>query len=377
MATTDNHDVLALLREGRPRTKTELAQLTGQARSTIGIRLDALLERGLVTILDEAVSTGGRPSLSYAFNAKAGVVLAADLGATHAYLGVTDLAGEILAHRREELAIGDGPVAVLDRVADAWDDQLVGLGLTAADVRGAGLGLPGPVEHSTGRPVSPPIMPGWDDFDVPAYVAGRFDVPVLVDNDVNILALGEWTERYPDETDLLVVKVATGIGAGLVCAGRLSRGAQGAAGDIGHIQVAAESSRVCRCGQSGCLEAYASGRGIAQSLADLGSAAATSDDVVELVRSGDPEATRLSREAGRLIGEVLSACVAILNPGRIVVGGEMARSGETLLAGIREAIYQRAQPLATRQLSVVTMQDPERGGVRGAARMALDAILAA
>lgn len=376
MGEVDGRDVLAVLRKGEPLTKTELAQITGQARSTVALRLDALVGSGLVKVLDEAVSTGGRPSLSYAFNDKAGVVLVADIGASHAYLGVADLGGELLAQERESLAISDGPTAVLDEALVVWRRQLKALGLGAGDVRGAGIGLPGPVEHSTGRPVSPPIMPGWDGFDVPHHISAEFGVPVFVDNDVNILALGEWTNSYPDETDILVVKVATGIGAGVVSAGRLVRGAQGAAGDIGHVQVIGDDGRSCRCGQIGCLEAYASGRGIAETIREQGGSAETTDDVVALVRAGDASTTQLSRDAGRLIGRVLSMCVALLNPGRIVIGGEMAMVGETLLAGVRETIYKRSQPLATRQLSVVTMRDPASGGLRGAARLVLDEILA-
>ncbi|MDN4476085.1 ROK family transcriptional regulator [Demequina sp. SYSU T00192] len=368
-------DVLAILREGEPRTKSELAQLTGQARSTIAMRLDSLTGRGLVRESDGVVSTGGRPSVTYEFNAAGGVVLAADLGARHAYLAVVDLGGTVLAHRREDIDIAAGPDAVLSAVLEAWESQLRELGVAAA-VWGAGVGLPGPVEHSTGMPVSPPIMPGWDGVDVRGRIRKVFDVPVVVDNDVNLLALGEWTTRFPDESDLVVVKVATGIGAGIISGGGLTRGAQGAAGDIGHIQVVGAQPRLCRCGQTGCLEAYASGRGIAESLRAEGVEAASADDVVRLVRAGHPLATRVSREAGRMIGEVLATCVSILNPGQIVIGGEMAESGETLLAGIREAIYQRSQPLATRQLAVSTVQHPDRGGVVGAARIVLDEILA-
>jgi predicted NBD/HSP70 family sugar kinase len=368
-------DVLSILRGGTPRTKSELAALTGQARSTVSLHIDALAERGLVSPLNEATATRGRPSALYAFRPGAGMVLAADLGAHHAHLAVTDLSGSVLSHEQITMAISEGPDAVLKRVIISWQAQFAKLDVNPQGIVGAGVGLPGPVEHETGRPVSPPIMPEWDGFDVVGMLRGAFDVPVLVDNDVNLLALGEWIRYCPGETDLIVVKVATGIGAGIVSGGQLIRGSQGAAGDIGHIIAHPGSDRLCRCGQVGCLEAVASGSAIAQTLRLEGIAAEDTDDVVALVRAGDPHALRAVREAGRTLGETLSACVAILNPNRIILGGEISSVGEPILAGIRETIYRRAQPLATRSLSISTMKDPVMGGVVGAVHMALEAVL--
>lgn len=375
-ATVAAPDLLTVLRTSGPRTKSELASLTGQARSTVSVRLEALTRRGLVVALDEAASTGGRPSTVYSFRYDAAVVLVADVGATHAVLAVTDLAGTVLASENVSTLIAEGPDIVIPRLVQGWEGLLVGLARQASDVMAIGLGLPGPVEHESGIPISPPIMPGWDQVDVPARVRQHIDVPVLVDNDVNVLARGEWTTTCSQESDVLVVKVATGIGAGIISGGRLMRGSQGAAGDIGHIQLAGAGDRLCRCGQVGCLEAVASGRGVAQTLRDEGVDAQSAMDVVALVRAGHPQAIRASRDAGRLIGEALSACVAVLNPSRIIIGGEMADAGEPLLAGIREAVYRRSQPLATRRLQISTVHDPQLGGVVGAALMALDAVLA-
>jgi predicted NBD/HSP70 family sugar kinase len=373
---TAGQDVLSILRDGIPRTKTQLAAITKQARSTISLRLDELERRGLVTQLGNMAETGGRPSTLYSFSHDAGLILAADFEITHAVFAVTNLNGTVLAHERIALLISDGPKTALEKMAQIFKQLLEGLRRPRKDVKGIGIGLPGPVERSTGRPISPPIMPGWDGFDVVTAVKKWFDVPVIVDNDVNIMALGEVSNTWKDESDLLVVKVATGIGAGIISGGRLVHGALGAAGDIGHIAVHGAEERLCRCGQLGCLEAIASGRGVAQTLADNGLAAETTSDVIALVRAGNSLATRVTREAGRLIGEVLAACVALLNPNQIVLGGELAEAGEPLLAGIRETIYRRGQPLATRQLHVSMASDPVLAGVIGASRLVQDVILA-
>ena len=202
-------------------------------RSTIAARVDLLLAAGLVTPTGEAVSTGGRPPATFAFNPGARVVLAVDLGATHVRLAVTDLAGTVLSEHHEPLAIADGPDVVLDRVATIGLTLISDAGRRLADLAGVGVGLPGPVEHSSGRPINPPIMPGWDDADVPGHLGQLLGVPVLVDNDVNIMALGEHATEYPQVEHLLFVKVATGIGAGIISDGQILRGAQGAPGVSG------------------------------------------------------------------------------------------------------------------------------------------------
>ena len=276
----------------------------------------------------------------FAFNRDAGVVLAADLGATHSRVAVTDLGGEVLVEGAEEIAIADGPDAVW--LARATFDELLGrVGRSHADVRGIGVGVPGPVEFATGTPVAPPIMPGWDGYRVSDRLADRFGAPTLVDNDVNIMALGEHWKAWRAYDHLLFVKVGTGIGCGIITDGRIHRGAQGAAGDIGHIHVPG-NEEICRCGNRGCLEAVAGGGAMAARLRRPGIEAANSRDVVRHVRDGRPEAMQLVRQAGRELGEVLAASVNFFNPGVIVIGGDIAHADEHLLAGVREVVYQRA-----------------------------------
>ena len=193
--------------------------------------------------------------------------------------------------------------------------MLAEFGRTHADVRGAGVGVPGPVEFATGTPVAPPIMPGWDGYRVGGRLAEYFGAPTLVDNDVNIMALGEHYKAWRAYDHLLFVKVGTGIGCGIITEGRIHRGAQGAAGDIGHIHVPG-NLEICRCGNSGCLEAVAGGGAMAARLRAEGIAAENSRDVVRHVREGRAEAMQLVRQAGRELGEVLAASRQLLQPGR-------------------------------------------------------------
>ncbi|MFH5824849.1 ROK family protein [Georgenia sp. AZ-5] len=368
-------DLFQLLRDGRSWTRSEIAARTGQARSTIAARVDQLVGIGLVEPAGEASSTGGRPPATFRFNPAVRVVLAVDLGAVHARLAVTDLAGTVLAEAGEPLAIADGPDRVLDWVGTAGRGLVESTGRPASDLVAVGVGLPGPVEHSTGRPVNPPIMPGWHGYDVAARLRGAFDAPVLVDNDVNLMALGEHTVVMPGVQDLLFVKVATGIGSGIISDGQLRRGAQGAAGDLGHIKVRQGPQLPCRCGNTGCLEAVASGTAIAAALREKGLDATTSSDVVELVHAGDVTAGRAVRQAGRVIGGVLAGCVNLLNPSVIVVGGSLAAAGEQLIAGIREVVYQDSLPLATQHLRVVVSRTAGRAAVLGASGMATAHVL--
>ena len=368
-------EIFQILRDGRARTKAELAVLTGLARSTVSSRVDALVASGLVHPAGEAVSTGGRPPARVAFNPLAGIVLAVDLGATHATIALADLSGRILSSRTRSLRIADGPESVLDSVIAEGTQLLEAGGHDGSHLVGVGIGVPGPVEHSTGRPTNPPIMPGWDRFDVPAYVQRTFDLPVLVDNDVNILALGERAVSWPHVDDLIFVKVATGIGAGIISGGELQRGAQGSAGDMGHVQVPYSHDSPRPPGDERDLEAIASGTAIAADLRSQGIDASDSSDVVQLVRAGNPAAIAATRQAGREVGEVLATVVNMLNPSIIVIGGSVARAGEHLLAGVREVVYRRSIPLATQHLGIVQSQAGETSGVLGAAIMVVQHVL--
>jgi predicted NBD/HSP70 family sugar kinase len=367
-------DLFQLLRDGQARTRAELSQLSALGRAPVAARVDAMLAVGLLRPAGERVSTGGRPPTRFRLDPTARIVLAVDLGASHATVGLVDLSGSVLVHRTEPCDIADGPVAVLDHVAALGQELLEAQGRAVADVAGVGIGLPGPVEHATGRPANPPIMPGWHDFDVPAHLGRTFTGPVLVDNDVNLMALGEHV-RGSAGPHLLLVKVATGIGAGIVSDGRLLRGALGSAGDLGHVRVSGAPDARCRCGNVGCLEAVAAGPAVAARLREEGLDVSSAQDVVDAVARGEVAALNAIRDAGRSLGEVLATCVNLLNPSVIVVSGTIASAGEYLLAGVREVVYERSLPLATADLRIVATGVGDLGGLLGAGAMVVDEVL--
>jgi predicted NBD/HSP70 family sugar kinase len=366
-----------LVRGGQASSRAELARVTGLARSTVSQRVDALLGLGLLIEQGGGPSTGGRPPTQLAFDAASGVVLCADLGATHCRLAVSDLDCTVLAEVPAETNIASGPDVVLPWLLDRFGELLTEAGRTASDVRGIGIGVPGPVEFAAGRSVSPPIMPGWDGVPIPAAFADRYPgVPVLVDNDVNVMALGEyWTYWRHDVDDLLFVKVATGIGCGIVAHGMIHRGADGTAGDLGHVQIADAGDVLCRCGNRGCVEAVASGGALARELEASGIEAKDTRDVVALVRAGNPQALTLVRQAGRLVGEVLAGAVNFFNPSVIVIGGDLAHAHEQFFAGAREVVYRRSTALATQHLELTRSRLDDRAGVIGCAVTVVEQIL--
>ena len=379
--------VLDEIRSARSRSRAELVARTGLSRGVVAQRVSELIDIGLVVEGDVGPSTGGRPPRHISFRADAGHVLVADLGATSIDVAVTDLDGRILGHRDEPADIATGPEACLQRVEELFSELSSDTRDLAGRLWGVGIGVPGPVDFRSGRPVSPPIMPGWDGYPVRERFTTRYDAPVWVDNDVNLLALGEWRSGIAVGHDnVVVVKIGTGIGAGIISNGRMHRGAQGAAGDVGHIQVVDDRSVICRCGNIGCLEALAGGSALARS----GEAAAldgrserlrvaldqhgrvTAEDVSRAASFGDAVGVALLQEAGHRVGLTLASVVNFFNPSLIVVGGGVAQSGDQLLAAIRETVYRRSLPLATRELLVKRSSLGALAGVIGASSMVVE-----
>lgn len=370
--------VLSLIRSGQASTRPELARLSGLGRGAVAQRVATLLSHGLLEESGLAVSTGGRAPRELHVRAAAGLVLVAPLGATRNVAGIADLSGALLVSDSETSDIAAGPETVLARVEQLLDRLLADPSVpTNIPIVGIGVGLPGPVEFASGRPSSPPIMPGWDGYDVRTRLQERYGAPVWVDNDVNLMALGEIRSGLGKETpDVIYIKIGTGIGAGLVSGGRLHRGAQGCSGDIGHVAVPEGQGIVCRCGNVGCLEAVAGGGALSRA----GEAAAREgrspvleqllrhkgfllpSDITRSAAGGDPTAVELIETAGRLVGETLATLVNFFNPSLVLLGGEVAQDGDLLLANVRETVYRRSLPLATRNLRILRSPvSPDRG----------------
>lgn len=377
-------ELLELVRSRRAVTRGALQQATGLSRATVGQRLDRLfragwLREGAGGPVDSPL--GGRPSITLEFDDEHAMVLAADLDTRHARAAVLSLSGEILAEHSGTLVVEDGPDAVLGELGRWFGELLEKTGRGAESVCGVGLAVPGPVDTETGRVVQPPIMPGWDGYDIRSRLAralaehtGAAAVPVLVDNDANLMAYGEQRTGYPDCSAFVLVKVSTGIGAGVVVDGAVFRGIDGGAGDIGHIRVPEGAQTLCRCGSYGCLAAIASGGAVARRLAEAGVRAASGSDVRDLLASGHPDAVGLAREAGRRVGDVLATVVTLLNPGVLMIAGDLA--GTPFLTGVRELLYQRALPRSTAHLDIVTARLGERSGLVGAGAMVVEHLYA-
>lgn len=380
-------DLLELVRSGRATTRGALQQVTGLSRATVGHRLDRLFRAGW---LREGASgpvdspLGGRPSITLEFDGAHAVVLVADLDTRHARAAVLTLTGELLAEHSGTLAVDDGPDAVLGELGRWFAELLTKAGHRPSEVCGIGLAVPGPVDMDSGRVVQPPIMPGWDGYDIRTRLARAFAehtgepaagrVPVLVDNDANLMAYGEQRTGHPGCSAFVLVKVSTGIGAGVVVGGSVFRGVDGGAGDIGHIRVPQGAEALCRCGSYGCLAAIASGGAVARRLAETGVPAASGSDVRDLLAAGHPGALALAREAGRSVGDVLATVVTLLNPGVLMIAGDLA--GTPFLTGVRELLYQRALPRSTAHLDVVTSRLGERAGLVGAGAMVVEYLYA-
>ena len=364
-------ELLNLLRRSGPLTRAEMLETTGWARVTVTSRIEHLLQVGLVAVDGSAVGARGRPAARYRIDAARAVHLVADVGAQGMRLARVDLDGRVEEARSVAVDVARGPETVLREVRRGWD--LLADQESSRPVWGAAVSLPGPVDFNEGRIVSPPIMTGWDGFPVRSVVGGWLDCPVLVENDVNAMVMGELTRGYPDTSELLVVKVGTGVGCGIISGGRVVRGAAGAAGDIGHTWAEGRSPGQappeCRCGKRGCLEAYVGGWALARDLGQAVGRTVSVEEVRQLLQAGDPTAVRLTRDAGELLGASLAAVISLLNPSAVVLSGQIAiAAGDHLLAGVRQQVYARTLPLATRDLSISVSRLWPDSGVHGLAR---------
>ncbi|MDR0343167.1 MAG: ROK family protein [Nocardiopsaceae bacterium] len=358
------------------------------SRSKLAMEIDRLVGHGLIQADGLAQSRGGRRSSIVRISPQIRFI-GIDIGATSVAVAITDGELRVLARAEETMDIRQGPDAVLGRAF-----ELVGKLRSENSVPtllGAGVGVPGPVSFSRGVPVSPPIMPGWNQFPVRETFSAELGCPVLVDNDVNIMALGEKHAGIAKSADdFLFVKVGTGVGCGVVIGGDLYRGVSGCAGDIGHICVD-ENGPICACGHVGCLEALFSGAALSRdALAAARSGRSeflasrleqagtlTAVDVADAAEAGDATAHAMVREGGHRLGLMLASLVSFFNPGLVVIGGGLAGFGHSLLAEIRSTAYRTSLPLATGNLPIVLSELGDQAGVIGAARIISDHVFTA
>jgi predicted NBD/HSP70 family sugar kinase len=361
--------VLQLILANQANSRSEIGRLTGLSRTAVTARVNQLMAQGLVVEYATAGSTGGRPAGRLSFNASGGVVLAASIGRSRIQFAVASLDSSLLAVESVEVDQAIGPQRCLPPVVDQLYELLDRCGRSTADVRGIGVSVPGSVDLNRGVVVNSIALPSWDDAELPSLFRRDLDVPVLVDKDVNAMAIGEQHGPLRNVRDMLMVKASTGIGVGIVSSGALQRGSLFAAGELGHIPLRNGTGVLCRCGQTDCLEAIAGGWAMVKALQELGRDVQHVRDVVAIALKGDPEALGMIRDSGRHVGEVLSTAVTLLNPEVVVIGGDLSGAYEPFVAGLRETVYQRSTALSTRQLRIVASAFGERNGLVGCAAM--------
>ncbi|HEY7984493.1 MAG TPA: ROK family transcriptional regulator, partial [Ktedonobacterales bacterium] len=373
-----NHQlVLDCVREQGPIARVEIARHTHLSRTTVSALIDILLREGLVEEgkTQSAAPHGGRRAILVHFNATAGVVVGVDMGRSHLTMLLTDLAARVVARSSGPFDVDQGPAVGLPWVIREVRRFLAEQGVAWDRVIGVGMGMPGPMDARLHRPIAPPRMPGWDGVDVRSALRRELGVPVFLDNDANLGALGE--SRFgagAGVADLVYVKIGTGIGGGLVMGGVLYRGSAGSAGEIGHVSVR-EDGPLCDCGSRGCLEAMAGARVIvedARRAADRASPLATRADldvadVVRAAQAGDCAAAAAIQRAGEHIGVVLAGLMNVVNPSLILLDGAVARAGDILLDPIRRTV-------AARSFSVASAHTQVRVGSLGADAIALGGV---
>lgn len=367
--------ILELVRQGAATTRAEVGRATGLSRTAVAARIAALAGSGLLTETDEPGSGVGRPPARLAFDAGSGLVLAAAIGRSRTQVAACDLDGRVLEAGEVGQEVGLGPHALMPRVVAALGEILTRSGRPAGDVRGLGVSIPGTVDRHGRCSVDSPIMSGWHGVDLAPFFGSVTTAPVFVENDTNVIALAERDGHLRTFRDALIVKASTGLGAGIVSGGVLQHGAVGAAGELGHVKFGPAEGIECRCGDSGCLEAVAGGWAIVRDLRESGLEVDHIRDVVDLAVTGDTAARNRIRASGRHVGQVLAAVVTLLDPGAVVIGGDMAPAYDLFVAGLRERLYRDATALATRDLTILAATHGAESGVRGCAALALDQVL--
>jgi glucokinase-like ROK family protein len=369
-------------------SRDALSQRLALSRTHANAVVAGMLEQGWLDRSGQRESSGGRRAETLCLHPALGVLLCADLGATSVEVAVLSLDLQVRARYAEAIDVRIGPGLVLSRIRALMRELLAGCKLKAADVLAIGMGVPGPVDFATGQLVEPPLMPQWDSFSIRDDLRAEYEAPVWVDNDVNLMALAELWRLKRELANFLVLKIGTGIGCGVVCHGEVYRGANGSAGDVGHICIDPAGPR-CHCGNVGCVETMAGGPAIARDataaaqagesalLAERLAAAGslTPEDVGRASRAGDAAANQIVQRAGMQIGQMLASVVNFFNPSHVFVGGGITRIGPLFLASLRQCVYQRSLALSTRHLEVGYTPLGDQAGLIGAGVLALQETL--
>jgi glucokinase-like ROK family protein len=381
----------ALRRQGHI-SRSEVSSITGWSKAKASQEIRSLVNKGLLVEMGEGASQGGRKPGLLRINTQLGYIVGIDIGAINLQIALADVTGLIVERRSEPTDVHLKPEVVLGRCSELIIEMATAQGGAPGQILGIGVGVPGPVDFAQKVLVAPPLMPDWENFSIRAFFKEAFPSAfVVVDNDVNIMALGE--QRAGDGVNVdhfIFIKIGTGIGAGIISNGKIHRGSDGSAGDIGHICVDKKGPQ-CTCGNIGCLEAMSAGPAIVSKamevarsgtspilskMLELNGGELQTEDVNAACREGDQAALDIIRDSGQMVGDVLAGLVNFFNPSHIFIGGRIANFGNHLLVAIRRAVLQRSLPLATTHLSIKFSRMGSDAGVTGAIALALDHLFA-
>jgi len=365
--------ILDLLRLDGPLARTDIVHAARLSRATVSSLLSELLERGLVReeVDSRRVGSGGRPPALVHIEPNVAAAVGVDVGRTHVRVVVADLGLEVLAEDVEHVDVPDHPEQTLKLVTAMTERVLKKSGIDHSELLGIGVGLPGPVDRASGRLGSATILPGWVGLAPRDELEKLLQAPVTVENDANLGALAEGLLGAGRGSRVLAyVKVAAGVGGGLVVDGRLFRGASGAAGEIGHT-TQANSGPVCRCGNRGCLEQLAGATALLAQMATAGVELRGVEDLLKLAAEGHAGARRVLADAGEHIGLAVANLVTLFDTDRVVVGGELGAANELLVGPLRYAARSAAVTVAGSSIDIVSAELGERAEVLGAVILVL------
>jgi predicted NBD/HSP70 family sugar kinase len=349
--------VLSLLRQEGRISRAELARRSNLSRSTISSIIATLLAADLVRETGIGDSHGGRRPILIEFNYQSAFVIGVELGNTTLTILLTDLAANVLRRAQVPFDIAEGPSACVAALAGQIDQLLDAAQIARAKIVGVGIGVPGPLAYATGRPVAPPVMPGWHDAPLRKMLEDALGMRVFVENDANLGALAEhrWGAAQGWNNVAYLYLGSVGIGCGLILDGRLYRGDIGSAGEIGHLMIE-EDGPACRCGAYGCLEAIAGAPAILRRAQAIGLSCRQADDVVRLAQAGDDRAIALLESTGEYLGIAIANILNMINPGCVVVGGALAGAGELLLRALRKTLSRRGLAIAVDHVAIMPGQ---------------------
>jgi predicted NBD/HSP70 family sugar kinase len=354
--------VVDALRQRGATSRADIARQTGLSRTTVSSLVADLQAAGLVVEREGAAAPrgpeGGRPPVLIALDQSAGALVGIDFGHIHARVAVADLSFTVLAERRVEIDVDTAGHEALDLAAGV-----------AGQLLSAGVGLPGPIDRHSGLVHSRAILPSLDGIDTAAEMERRLGLPVHLDNDANVGALGEAMFGAGAGVEVMAyLRLSAGIGAGLVIGGRPFRGARGVAGEIGHVLVDPQGP-ICRCGNRGCLETFASPPALCE-LLRRSHGPITVPRLLALAAEGDAGARRVIHDAGRVVGRAVADLCNFINPDLVIVGGDLSAAGDLLLDPMREAVRRFAIPAAAEDVRITAGVLGDRAEVLGSLALA-------